>query len=63
MRCYKCGSKLHCQQTNFMVTENEVIRRKVCKDCGIVYITIERIEYCYEKEKERSNLKAIQASS
>lgn len=46
-----------------MVTENEVIRRKVCKDCGIVYITIERIEYCYEKEKERSNLKAIQASS
>ena len=62
MRCYKCGSKLQCQQTNFLVTENEVMRRKVCKACGIVYITKEKIEVCYEKEKERSNLESIQAS-
>lgn len=62
MRCYKCGSKLQCQQTNFIATDNEVMRRKVCKACGIVYITVERIEYCYEKEKEQRNLESIQAS-
>ena len=59
MRCYKCGQKLSCQQTNYLMTENEVMRRKVCRSCGIVYITKEKIEVCYEKEKEQSSLTAI----
>lgn len=59
MRCYKCGQKLSCQQTNLDLIDNVVRRRKVCKRCGIVYITKEIIEVCYEKEKEQSNLAAI----
>lgn len=59
MRCYKCGEKLSCQQTNYDWKNNEVSRRKVCKACRIVYITKEVIEVCYENEKEQSNLYAI----
>ena len=59
MRFYKCGQKLSCQQTNFDLVNNEVMRRKVCKACRIVYITKEKIEVCYEQEKEQSNLRSI----
>lgn len=44
MRCNICGSDLKCTLTiDDPLTENEIIRRKYCYNCGITYLTKETV--------------------
>lgn len=44
MKCNICGSDLKCTLTiDDPLTENEIIRRKYCYNCGITYLTKETV--------------------
>ena len=50
--CEKCGQSLKCTLTiNDPLTDNEILRRKYCYNCNIVYMTRETIISKRERNK------------
>lgn len=44
MKCRSCGTNLKCTMTmDDIIVENQIIRRKICPECGMVYLTKEEI--------------------
>ena len=55
MKCRSCGTNLKCTMTmDDIIVENQIIRRKICPECGMVYLTKEEI-FSQRPKKEVAN--------